>query len=858
MDEIRTYYTRHAGEPLNEIEFRLGYPGKTFNPNMGVIDFDTILKRYMAKHGQPRKSVLLTIISDSLHVRIETCDNIKAYALTGNPGTTATWYTKKKTSYTLEDHPLRVSFGLETPVGTSNLTGKLFYRYAQRFSFHPAPGLCYDFTVVHEGVGTSLAEAGVLDRKSPEKYEIEIEFTEFTPERVRPELDYLLCQYHGGLTHAPLSQLTQALNGYIAVCNSVLLDQSKGSGLVSTCIPALQAKSTMVFEHYYQGIVPDISEILTDATQVHEDDYVVTDKADGRRALLYTYQGLAYLIYKSTLKEDRQIQSSLVIIPTGCPGLCNNSVYDGEFLLSEGLFLCFDVLYSDTLVGKAVPFSTRLAYIEAHVADRPRSKGAFNICRKQFVRTRDLGLLNLSRDKALVRTYNNMSYNLDGLIFQRLSVPYPSNNEKWRGTMKWKPPSETTIDFKILPGPRQRDDPVWRVSLGYGYNLKCKYVCHIPLEDGVPRVKETRAAVNVGDIIECRLVKPDAAEPYWEPLRLRRDKRFPNSEITYTGNMLAIRTGIELGDLTRKRKIDAPSAPVANPMYTVNKYNRRISNQHIYSYLSGIPQPTVFEFAVGSAQSSSAWKFAGAREIVGFDIDPDTATNVIDSDNYLKTNNLSVRTAYYSANMCSNLDHHPELATITSKFDFAVCNFAIHYAFQSAASLTTFLQNVARYIKPGGYFIGTYMDAKAIAGLPLGQLKSEAWTYEKTARKVQVTHEGKNVYLIDGIDSIDSGSSIYGKTLTVDIVERPLSKEYAIHLNDSAVHLVFQGHGFIPVKEEYTRNPIPQFKVNYSSLNPFEKRWADIHQQFVFRYQPMVAEEPKKKLTLKRKQAPTA
>lgn len=44
--------------------------------------------------------------------------------------------------------------------------------------------------------------------------------------------------------------------------------------------------------------------------------------------------------------------------------------------------------------------------------------------------------------------------------------------------------------------------------------------------------------------------------------------------------------------------------------------------------------------------------------------------------------------------------------------------FCMHYAFETEAKVRMMLQNVARYLKPGGVFVGTIPDAKNLLCVP--------------------------------------------------------------------------------------------------------------------------------------------
>jgi SAM-dependent methyltransferase len=47
-------------------------------------------------------------------------------------------------------------------------------------------------------------------------------------------------------------------------------------------------------------------------------------------------------------------------------------------------------------------------------------------------------------------------------------------------------------------------------------------------------------------------------------------------------------------------------------------------------------------------------------------------------------------------------------------FDVVSCQFATHYFFKSAETLDTFLTNVAGHLRPGGYFLATFMDGDSV------------------------------------------------------------------------------------------------------------------------------------------------
>ena len=50
-------------------------------------------------------------------------------------------------------------------------------------------------------------------------------------------------------------------------------------------------------------------------------------------------------------------------------------------------------------------------------------------------------------------------------------------------------------------------------------------------------------------------------------------------------------------------------------------------------------------------------------------------------------------------------------------FDIVSCQFAMHYMFENETKLRTFLKNVSCKLEPGGFFIGTTIDADRVVAL---------------------------------------------------------------------------------------------------------------------------------------------
>mmetsp|Transcript_5509 Transcript_5509/g.4193 ORF Transcript_5509/g.4193 Transcript_5509/m.4193 type:complete len:134 (+) Transcript_5509:185-586(+) len=71
------------------------------------------------------------------------------------------------------------------------------------------------------------------------------------------------------------------------------------------------------------------------------------------------------------------------------------------------------------------------------------------------------------------------------------------------------------------------------------------------------------------------------------------------------------------------------------------------------------------------------------------------------------------------------LADHKALADIKDRkglvFDIVSCQFSMHYMFDSEIRVRAFLRNVTDRLEPGGYFIGTTIDAERVIGKVLAE-----------------------------------------------------------------------------------------------------------------------------------------
>jgi hypothetical protein len=265
---------------------------------------------------------------------------------------------------------------------------------------------------------------------------------------------------------------------------------------------------------YFPGPQP-VSIERKDLSRIkRENDYWVCVKSDGLRFLL-VFVRIDDKDY-SVLINRKQDMYLLRMQTVG--SAFDGTVLDGE-LVNDGREF---VVYDTTIVcGRSVikePHSVRLE-ASMGVVDFIRNSDV-DIRTKLFFPVRDM-------KRYVEQITPTITHGMDGYVFTPEDCPVCSGTHF--GMFKWKEQYKNTVDFHVTPR--------GEISVSRGRHLH-RVPIRVTLGHGI-------TTADLPAILESRFVRPNQ----WEAILVRKDKTYPNNELTYNKTLLNIQENIQLAEL---------------------------------------------------------------------------------------------------------------------------------------------------------------------------------------------------------------------------------------------------------------------------------------------------------------------
>ena len=789
-----------------EIEARFGvYNKQKFRPDVGENKFRRVIG---ILDGDINEDVTLNVINGTKIMTITDIAEIKRYCLNNKVPNSDVYFHEKvgKENLDINNYNFRISKSIENNIDDNenirqifNTEKKLFdrgnklsYRYKKRYSVENGI-FRYDLTIVKQGNGSTFSSSNVLNN-SPE-YEIEIE-----------------------LLNKDLDDSINIKEEFIKRIGNVIQNLQDN-------IFVLSVEEEENILNKYKNLVNTNMFIGADPVTLHCEniktittDYAVTDKADGERRMLFVVDNNGYLIDKN-----------MGIYKIGnVYGINNNTIIDGEFLQDKNTYLSFDILFSngEDLRNKKLkerynelPINVSIGITNFEISYKRKiyyfHDENTTIFKRSALFWKDENRLNgkmMNQDK---------EYELDGLIFtpEGEYKNVSKNNRSWDEEFKWKPSNLNSIDFYVeidtdkstehtIENDKMIEYRVVTLKSGISGGKLEKfrgdnpvknnaYIANIVINDGMIKTEENELIRN-GSIVEFTYDNTSKIFK-WIPLRLRKDKKWPNSyrvakdiwknffypvsEEIIKGNADANceiqTTYYKTGDISKEDQ------DLILPLkHFHNKYVKR-------KLINGVSKPgdKLLDLASGQGGDIFKWNESKLSEVVGVDVVRDNISESTNRYNIMKEkqkekNKKDIIDIKFIHGDSSKYMRGKRIKHINSKFildenkqdvkeflrkksnyfDIVSIQFALHYFFENEESIHRLMMNIVDNLKKDGYFIATFWDGVKVYQNLNKKVKGQKIYGKKSNKNIwYVEKQYDNTQLLDNLfkENIDEEDEQY-------------------------------------------------------------------------------------------------
>lgn len=454
------------------------------------------------------------------------------------------------------------------------------------------------------------------------------------------------------------------------------------------------------------------------------DDWYVTEKTDGERAIIY---------YQANDKKLYLINSNISEIGLVFSEITQDFILDVEVITNKesNSYYIIDILYWKRLFDTFI-FSERLAKLD-ELLEQGNNKMLF---KKQFHKVDKDNLEML--EKLYEEHKKSETYQIDGLIF---------NNDKPYWDMdiyKWKPVELLTIDFLVkkadpkMIGLFIKSKPGFQVYIlfcGITYslfqNLRMRRIeCYFDL---FPE-QTTKAKYFPIQFTDYLYYRPDSEPDIddqicefsyipgdgWKFIKIRLDKlRDYKKGLTYGNDY---RTAESIWDiinnpLTMENLVHPDKMYFSKtkenkdfPVTSFNSFVKTMLMNELKEYKLK-KELTVIDLCAGKGQDLFRYAKNGVRNLYCFEKDLDALNELNSRKLTLKVGNIAIQ----SFNVDLTEPYKNIVGLVEDHLsEYIYCNFAIHYLIYSKESLENFFNIVDHFLDLCGRFIFTCFDGQKV------------------------------------------------------------------------------------------------------------------------------------------------
>lgn len=586
-------------------------------------------------------------------------------------------------------------------------------------------------------------------------------------------------------------------------------------------------------------------------------DFYLTDKIDGLRAILFIEKNVKYV----TILTNDEIKTVDYNFTTK-----NDYILDGE--LHNNNFYPFDIIVYKGKEINNLKFKDRINKIMEN-----KESFGFPIKFKEFIK-----LDKNKYEEQLKKFYNKKKkYKTDGLIFINMN-----NNYEETKNYKWKPQEKKTIDFVVRKCPKKllgispyikkNDKTLYLLFNGinkqhyeklninllpFYKELFYKYVNknYFPLQFSPSLFPHVHIFHDKRDDLDNKICEMLYTKDGWILKRIREERQKSYINGDDFGNYFLIAEKIwldtfnslkfdDLIKLTKDDNIDENYFLINNN----NKYKTtRGFNSFVKTKLLKIPNEKnwIIDLAGGKGQDIFRINNLRYQKYVNLEIDIEALTEMIERKHMIITNKgLKKKMELFPMTIYGlNIDLKKNYNTIqqeikrkgiplnTEGANVIIINFAIHYFADKKENLLNLLNLVNSLLKKNGLFIFTCFDGKSIFNLL--KTKSNWDVYENAENnKKFLKYSIKKEYVEKKLNS-------FGQKIKVIL---PFSNEkyYSEYLvNFNALNSLLKSLKFIKLNYEsfdvYFNDFENQNKKIYKMLDINDKKYLSLYYFGIYR-----------------------
>lgn len=612
----------------------------------------------------------------------------------------------------------------------------------------------------------------------------------------------------------------------------------------------------------------------------HIDDYFITDKMDGTRAMLVidelfkrTGRTRRYLGANIYAVSDRLYEISTFMNVRTRSAEIQHTVLDTE-MMPDGSFHCFDVIALQSRRICGLPFFKRLEQFPA--AQLLMEKHGLGST-KEFIRLTKDGFAQQIREFYT----RERDYEIDGVVLTPMGSFYKEArqlqksrfqrifNTEYSNTIsfKWKPIDRLTIDFYLMAhgdgyvlcsGVDRRTFELLRMSFfdGYVAPKSPRAFQYFPIQfdptDGSfdyhwkPSKKDQAVIGDLasldGMVGEFQLADADKVLAAPRLLRVRLDRIPDIARGEYYGNALryseliwhSIRYPLKMEDLGATQSEAYFAAEDEAGWYKASRgFNSFAKTQLLETYLPPGKNATIMDVAAGKGQDLARVVELGYGTVVALDRDVDALSEMLERKYNLRVRSKTAQADVHIHQMDleNSAEHNvKELKMAKASADSIMINFALHYICHAAfpdkpEPLTEFAKLCAHYAKPKGRVMITAFNGEDVMH-KLGQ--TEEWRVMESDRvKYSIRRAFSSPELAELGQAIDvllpfSAGNYY--------------REYLV--NYQYVQRVFEQQGFTLVKSDSFASLMHRFKAEnpgaFKALTPGDKEYVALYGYLIF------------------------